>query len=77
MALVWNCCDCSILAVPAVIISLVMMIVHFASMHGTYWLIRVAGVLDGRRAATHWMYCARLAQRFPAVRVDVGPIFVV
>jgi len=33
-------------------------------------------VLDGRRAATHWMYCAKLAQRFPAVRVESDPIFV-
>jgi transcriptional regulator GlxA family with amidase domain len=35
-----------------------------------------AGLLDGRRAATHWEYCARLAQRFPAVRVEPDPIFV-
>lgn len=33
-------------------------------------------MLDGRRAATHWMYCAKLAQRFPAVRVEPDPIFV-
>jgi transcriptional regulator GlxA family with amidase domain len=32
--------------------------------------------LDGRRAATHWKYCAKLAQRFPAVRVEPDPIFV-
>jgi hypothetical protein len=35
-----------------------------------------AGVLDGRRAATHWKYCARLAQRFPAMRVEPDPILV-
>jgi transcriptional regulator GlxA family with amidase domain len=29
------------------------------------FLLAAAGVLDGRRAATHWMYCARLARRFP------------
>ncbi len=40
------------------------------------FLLAAAGVLDGRRAATHWMYCARLAQRFPAVRVEPDPIFV-
>ncbi len=39
-------------------------------------LLAAAGVLDGRRAATHWMYCAKLAQRFPAVRVEPDPIFV-
>ena len=42
---------------------------------GTF-LLAAAGILDGRRAATHWMYCAKLAQRFPAVRVEPDPIFV-
>jgi transcriptional regulator GlxA family with amidase domain len=32
-------------------------------------------LLDGRLAATHWMHCAELAQRFPAVRVEPDPIF--
>ncbi len=40
------------------------------------FLLAAAGMLDGRRAATHWMYCARLAQRFPKVRVQPDPIFV-
>jgi transcriptional regulator GlxA family with amidase domain len=40
------------------------------------FLLAAAGVLDGRRAATHWMYCAKLAQRFPAVHVEPDPIFV-
>jgi transcriptional regulator GlxA family with amidase domain len=40
------------------------------------FLLAAAGVLDGRRAATHWMHCARLAQRYPAVRVEPDPIFV-
>jgi transcriptional regulator GlxA family with amidase domain len=40
------------------------------------FLLAAAGLLDGRRAATHWKYCARLAQRFPAVRVEPDPIFV-
>jgi len=31
---------------------------------------------DGKRAATHWAYCADLARRFPAVRVQADPIFV-
>jgi transcriptional regulator GlxA family with amidase domain len=39
-------------------------------------LLAAAGLLDGRRAATHWEYCARLAQRFPSVRVEPDPIFV-
>jgi transcriptional regulator GlxA family with amidase domain len=40
------------------------------------FLLAAAGVLDGRRAATHWMYCTRLAQRFPNVHVEPDPIFV-
>jgi transcriptional regulator GlxA family with amidase domain len=39
-------------------------------------VLAAAGLLDGRRAATHWEYCARLAARFPAVRVEPDPIFV-
>ena len=40
------------------------------------FLLAAAGMLDGRRAATHWKYCAKLAQRFPAVQVEPDPIFV-
>ena len=39
------------------------------------FLLAAAGVLDGRRAATHWSFCAELARRFPAVRVEPDPIF--
>ena len=35
-----------------------------------------AGLLDGRRATTHWAYCARLAERFPAVRVEPDVLYV-
>ncbi len=35
-----------------------------------------AGMLDGRRAVTHWSVCAELARRFPAIRVEPDPIFV-
>jgi transcriptional regulator GlxA family with amidase domain len=40
------------------------------------FLLAAAGLLDGRRAATHWKYCAKLALRFPAVHVEPDPIFV-
>ena len=39
-------------------------------------LLAEAGLLDGRRATTHWNVCATLARRFPAVTVDPDPIFV-
>jgi transcriptional regulator GlxA family with amidase domain len=40
------------------------------------FLLAASGVLDGRRAATHWSFCAELARRFPAVQVESDPIFV-
>jgi transcriptional regulator GlxA family with amidase domain len=40
------------------------------------FLLAASGVLDGRRAATHWSVCAEFARRFPAVRVEPDPIFV-
>jgi transcriptional regulator GlxA family with amidase domain len=39
-------------------------------------LLAAAGLLDGRRATTHWRYAARLAQLFPAVTVEPDAIFV-
>jgi AraC family transcriptional activator FtrA len=35
-----------------------------------------AGLLDGRRAATHWGYAELLARSFPAVEVDSAALFV-
>ncbi|GAA4252280.1 GlxA family transcriptional regulator [Dactylosporangium darangshiense] len=40
------------------------------------FLLAEAGLLDGRRATTHWDHCSSLARRFPAVTVDPEPIFV-
>jgi transcriptional regulator GlxA family with amidase domain len=42
---------------------------------GAFLLAR-AGLLDGRRATTHWASCADLAERYPAVTVEPDPIFV-
>ncbi|MFE1339257.1 GlxA family transcriptional regulator [Streptomyces sp. NPDC058733] len=39
-------------------------------------LLARAGLLDGRRATTHWAYCDKLARDHPAVRVDPDPIYV-
>lgn len=40
-------------------------------------ILAAAGLLDGRRAATHWDHVQSLAQRFPQVCWDPAPIFVV
>ncbi|WP_167051055.1 helix-turn-helix domain-containing protein [Salinibacterium sp. ZJ77] len=42
---------------------------------GAFALAR-AGVLDGRRATTHWMYADRLAREFPEIDVDPDVLFV-
>lgn len=36
-----------------------------------------AGILDGRRATTHWAYARELQARFPNVKVDEDRIFIV
>ncbi|MFM0296068.1 MULTISPECIES: GlxA family transcriptional regulator [Paraburkholderia] len=42
---------------------------------GAFYLA-AAGLLDGRRATTHWRDAPHLAQRFPSVQVDADPIFI-
>jgi transcriptional regulator GlxA family with amidase domain len=39
------------------------------------FLLAAAGLLDGKRAATHWAAADELRQRFPRVIVDADPIF--
>ncbi|MFJ7074341.1 GlxA family transcriptional regulator [Streptomyces sp. NPDC098781] len=39
-------------------------------------LLAAVGLLDGRRATTHWAYCDKLARDHPAVEVDPDPIYV-
>lgn len=40
------------------------------------FVLAAAGLLDGRRAATHWAYCRELQAAYPAVRVDAESIYV-
>ncbi|MEM9497346.1 MAG: GlxA family transcriptional regulator [Pseudomonadota bacterium] len=39
-------------------------------------VLAATGVLDGRRAVTHWDDCRMLADRFPRVQVEMDPIFI-
>lgn len=41
------------------------------------FVLAAAGLLDGRRVATHWASCSKLAQRYPALSVDADALYVV
>lgn len=49
---------------------------RIASVCSGAFLLAEAGLLDGRRVATHWSRCDELAQRYPTLRVEKDPIFV-
>jgi transcriptional regulator GlxA family with amidase domain len=40
------------------------------------YLVALAGLLDGRRATTHWRWAAELARRCPAVQVDPQVLYI-
>jgi transcriptional regulator GlxA family with amidase domain len=40
------------------------------------FILAEAGVLDGRRAATHWCACDDFRRRYPRVRLEEDPIYV-
>src|SRR6202161_1435142 len=40
------------------------------------FVIAATGLLDGKRATTHWRYAEELASRFPKIRVDPGVLYV-
>ena len=39
-------------------------------------VLAASGLLDDRRAVTHWVDCRMLADEFPRVRVEMDPIFI-
>src|SRR3954452_7937048 len=40
------------------------------------FLLAAAGLLDGKRATTHWRFATRLQAAYPAVSVDADRIFI-
>jgi transcriptional regulator GlxA family with amidase domain len=40
------------------------------------YLLAAAGLLDGRRATTHWAHCEDLARSYGRVQVDPDPVFI-
>src|SRR5947208_16897167 len=40
------------------------------------FVLAATGLLDGKRATTHWRYAERLAERHPAIRVEPDRLYV-
>lgn len=49
---------------------------RFGSICTGAFVLAAAGLLDGKRVATHWASCARLAERFPSLTVDADALYV-
>jgi transcriptional regulator GlxA family with amidase domain len=49
---------------------------RFGSVCGGAFILAEAGILDGRRATTHWRVCEKLARLYPTIKVETDPIFV-
>src|SRR5471032_3043005 len=50
---------------------------RFGSVCTGAFVLAAAGLLDGKRVATHWASCDRLADKFPALSVDAESLYVV
>jgi transcriptional regulator GlxA family with amidase domain len=49
---------------------------RIASICSGAFVLAAAGLLDGRRATTHWLAAKELASRYPAIDVDPNVLFV-
>jgi AraC family transcriptional activator FtrA len=48
---------------------------RIASICSGAFVLAAAGILDDRRATTHWIYADELARRYPAIRVDASVLY--
>ena len=44
--------------------------------HDTRLVLAASGLLDGRRATTHWRHVGKLAERYPAICVEPDVLYV-
>lgn len=49
---------------------------RLASVCSGAFLLAATGLLDGRRAVTHWRRCPEFARAYPQVKLDPNPIFI-
>ncbi|KQT93356.1 AraC family transcriptional regulator [Methylobacterium sp. Leaf469] len=49
---------------------------RIASICSGAFVLAATGLLDGRRATTHWLGAGHLAERYPAIEVDPNTLFV-
>lgn len=49
---------------------------RFGSICTGAFALGAAGLIDGKRVATHWAFSDELARRYPQARVEVDPIFI-
>lgn len=49
---------------------------RIASICSGTFVLAAAGLLNGRRATTHWIGCSELARRYPEVTVDPNVLFI-
>ncbi len=49
---------------------------RIASFCSGAFVLAEAGLLDGKRATTHWLYAHEMAERYPAIEVDPAVLYV-
>jgi AraC family transcriptional regulator, transcriptional activator FtrA len=49
---------------------------RIVSICGGAYVLAAAGLLDGRRATTHWRFAEDLARRYPAIEIDASCLYV-